>query len=413
MKQLLFVLFLFFSISLVADASGSTKISTEGYISFLKESGDKVYSPSYITLSTASDYQFDHGFHLSGWFDGIVGFPDKNVAGGLGNFLYNSYGNGGVRVVAAYSYKDLVEVGFATTLRFYSASDSNAAPIMLMPTTEQRQHYFLQETFVSAEPIKGLKLYANLGLNNQVFDSSSSKRETDIDNNLMLQTAVSYEIIQYVIPYVGVDHNNDLNSSSAFNLTRIHAGIRGDILRKSNINLHYQVGYRREESEQIVEPDRILVSAGMRWNIVSKFDLFADMYQEFSIAKVGKSFHYVNRNMKLMARGWPVARILSLGGGTYLRFEELSKKMWVPLSPFVEATLTIANFRAYTRVIIDFDRKISTVSDYGYVGQRVDVAVSYRTPWITPLVGFFLNSGPFPKKNYNSMGVRLAVSSTF
>ncbi|MCK5808485.1 hypothetical protein KAH37_05845, partial [bacterium] len=90
---------------------GNTKVSTEGYISFLKERNNKIYSPSFITLNSASDYHFDSGFHLTGWFDSKVGFPDKDVNFGMGNFLYNSYGNGGVRVIASYSYKELVEVG--------------------------------------------------------------------------------------------------------------------------------------------------------------------------------------------------------------------------------------------------------------------------------------------------------------
>lgn len=428
MKHLLaFALILFFASLFASEmtdnadsvVSGSTKVSAEGYISFLKKSGTTVYSPSYITLDAASDYRFDSGFHVTGWFDSIIGFPDKNTNSGLGNFLYQSYGNGGVRVIASYAYKELVEVGFATTLRFYNSSDSNAASVSQGAVGSNyngpRKHYLLQETFISSEPVKGLKLYANFGLNNQSFQIQdiTGADTTLVDTNLMLQTLVSYEILQYLIPYIGVDHNNDLNSSSAFNLTRIHAGIRGDILRKRNINLHYRVGYRREEGEMILEPDRILVSAGMRWNIFPKFDLFADMYQEFSIAKADKSFHYVNRNMKLMARGWPIAGILAIGGGTYLRFEERNKTAWFPLSPFIEATLLIENFRAYTRVIVDFDRNISTVAGYDYVGQRVDVAVSYRTPWITPLVGFFLNSGSFPKKAYNDVGIRLAITSTF
>ena len=405
--------------SAVSVVSGNTKISTEGYISFLKKKGTKVYSPSYITLNAASDYHFDGGFQVTGWFDSMIGFPDKAVAGGFGNFLYQSYGNGGVRVIASYSHKEVVEVGFATTLRFYNSSDSNAAPIDQGAAGSNyngpRKHYLLQETFILSEPIKGLKLYANFGLNNQSFQIQdiTGADVNLVDTNLMLQTLVSYEILQYVIPYVGVDHNNDLNSSSAFNLTRIHAGIRGDILRKRSINLHYRVGYRREEGDMILEPDRILVSAGMRWNIFPRFDFFADMYQEFSIAEADKSFHYVNRNMKLMARGWPIAGILAVGGGAYLRFEERDKTAWFPLSPFIEATLLIDNFRAYTRVIVDFDRNISTVAGYGHVGQRVDVAVSYRTPWITPLVGFYLNSGSFPKKAYNNVGIRLAVTSTF
>jgi len=202
--------------STTSPATGYTKIATEGYISFLKESGGKVYSPSYITLSATSDYQFDYGFHVSGWFEGIVGFPDKDAGGGYGNLLYNSYGNGGVRVVASYSYKNIVEVGFATTLRFYNASDSNAAPISQggsLNYNGPRKHYLLQETFILSEPIKGLKLYANFGLNNQNFQiqawEGTPPEQVDadlVDTNLMLQTLVSYEIIQYVIPYIGVDH---------------------------------------------------------------------------------------------------------------------------------------------------------------------------------------------------------------
>ncbi len=399
MKKVLIFLFL---IPLFSFAD-SGFITFGGYGSFLKRTDSGFFSPSYFFIDGYADISLTDDLNFTAELQSLAGLPADQT-----RFLYNSYMFFSPRLQIAYSFKK-VKIGLISTFNVYNPSENNSVPIYQngMTAGGTRKFFTQHEFFLRAEPVKDLKISADLAYNIQMFHPDQEIIKNDFrDSNIRAAGSISYSVFSLLSPFISVEHFNDLNKDNRFDLTGIKAGLRGEKVFTGSGRFYYDLHYKRFESTSINDKNRMTLDLGYRWSNNASFDIFSGFYQEYSLSE-NNDLHYVTRQLYAMFRYWPVKNRFALWTGAFVRFEELKKDFWMPVAPFAGVLCRVKSFDAQARYIVRLDRDLQ--KKYSDINHRLDLSLIYTYRWFSPGISFLYNYRD--EFSINSMGMNIYLSA--